>query len=155
MKICLKCNKTFKNRVIVNGIERIVNKRKYCLECSPFGMKNTKRLHLPQRNKNSKKYCTKCGKNFKWTKNNVCSTCRAFERRRKHRLKAIEYAGGKCKKCGCDDSDVLTFHHKNPKIKKFTLCTHWQHAWNTLVKEINKCDLLCANCHMKLHRKNY
>lgn len=153
MKKCLKCQKEFKNRVIINGIERIINKRKYCLECSPFGMRNTKRLHLPQRNPNNKKQCPQCGRKFKWNKNNVCSTCRTFQRRNKQRAKAIEYCGAKCKNCGHKDSDVLTFHHKNPKTKKFTLCSNWQKSWSTLLKEIKKCELLCANCHMKLHRK--
>jgi hypothetical protein len=139
--------------VIVDGIERIINKRKYCLGCSPFGMKNTKRLHLPLRDKNTKKHCIKCGRDFKWTKNNVCSTCRTFKRRNDQRKKSIDYLGGKCHHCGHKDYDVLTFHHKNPKTKKFTLCQSWQKSWKTLLAEIKKCILLCANCHMKLHRK--
>lgn len=153
MKKCLKCNKDFKIRVIIDGVERIINKRSYCLECSPFGKRNTKRLHLPQRDKNSKKQCTECGREFKWTKNNVCSTCRTFKRRTEQRLKAIKYCGGQCKNCGHKDTDVLTFHHKNPETKQFTLCSHWQKPWSILLKEIKKCELLCANCHMKLHRK--
>lgn len=153
MKKCLKCHNALPNRVIVDGIERIINKRKYCLECSPFGMKNTKRLHLPLRDKNTKKHCIECGRDFKWTKNNVCSTCRTFKRRNDQRKKSIEYLGGKCYHCGHKDYDVLTFHHKNPKTKKFTLCQSWQKSWKTLLAEIKKCILLCANCHMKLHRK--
>jgi hypothetical protein len=154
MKICLKCNKEFNNRVIIDGKERVINKRKYCLKCSPFGMKNTKRLHLPQRDSNSKKNCIECGRDFKWTKNNVCPTCRSLKRRKLHRIKAIEYCGGRCSNCGNNDSDVLTFHHTNPRTKKFTLCSNWQKKWDTIVEELNKCEILCANCHMKLHRKN-
>jgi len=153
MKKCLKCSKEFKIRVIIDGIERIINKRKYCLECSPFGKRNTKRLHLPQRPKDSTKHCTECNREFRWTKNNVCSTCRTFKRRNDQRIKSIKYLGGKCTKCGNKDPDVLTFHHKNPKTKKFTLCQSWQKAWKTLLSEIKKCELLCANCHMKHHRK--
>lgn len=153
MKKCLKCSKKFTNRVIVDGIERNINKRIYCLECSPFGKRNTKRLHLPQRDKNSKKHCTECGRDFKWTKNNICPTCRTFKRRGNQRSKAINILGGKCKNCGNCDHDVLTFHHKNPNTKKFNLCSHWHRAWITILKKIKKCILLCANCHMKLHRK--
>jgi hypothetical protein len=153
MKKCLKCLKEFKIHVVIDGKERNINKRNYCLECSPFGMRNTKRLHLPPRDKNSKKHCTECGKEFKWTKNNVCSTCRNFKRRNEQRLKAIQYCGNECKCCGHKDTDVLTFHHKNPKTKKFTLCHHWNKSWSIILKEIKKCELLCANCHMKLHRK--
>ena len=153
MKKCLRCNKEFKIRVIIDGKEKILNKRSYCLECSPFGMRNTKRLHLPQRDKNSKKQCTECGREFKWTKNNVCSTCRTFKRRNEQRNRAIKYCGGQCEHCGHKDTDVLTFHHKNPKTKKFTLCRNWEKSWSALLREIKKCILLCANCHMKLHRK--
>ena len=155
MKKCLKCSKEFKNRIIIHGIERNIHKRKYCLDCSPFGKKNTKRLHIPQRDKNSKKHCTKCGREFKWTKNNVCSTCRTFKRRNDQRIKCINYLGGECCKCKNKDFDVLTFHHKNPKNKKFTLCQNWQKSWKILLPEIKKCKLLCANCHMKHHKKNF
>jgi hypothetical protein len=51
MNICLKCNNSFPNRTIIEGKERTLNKRKYCLDCSPFGQKNTKRLHLYNKNK--------------------------------------------------------------------------------------------------------
>jgi len=153
MKQCLKCKKEFKIYVTIDGKERNIHKRSYCLECSPFGKRNTKRLHLAPRDRNSTKQCTDCGRKFKWTKNNVCSTCRTFKRRNEQRIRAIEYCGGKCKNCGHEDTDVLTFHHKNPKTKKFALCNHWHKAWSTILKEIKKCELLCANCHIKLHRK--
>lgn len=153
LNICLKCGEKFKNHVIIDGAEKTLNKRKYCLKCSPFGARNTKRLHLPQRDENSKKQCPVCGRKFKWTKNNVCPTCRSFKRREQQRTKAIDCLGGKCTECSNTDYDVLTFHHRNPKTKKFNLCQSWQKSWKTLKKEIKKCDLLCANCHMKLHRK--
>lgn len=153
MNICLKCNEQFSNRVIINGQEKIINKRKYCLKCSPFGMRNTRRLHLPIRNENSKKQCPICGREFKWTKNNVCSTCRTFDRREKQRTKAIDFCGGKCSICKITDYDVLTFHHRNPNEKSFNLCQSWQKKWKTLQDELEKCDLMCANCHMKFHRK--
>jgi hypothetical protein len=153
MKKCLKCSKEFKIHIVIDGKERNINKRKYCLECSPFGKRNTKRLHLPQRDKNSTKHCTLCGRVFHWTKNNVCSTCRTFKRRNDQRIRAIEYLGAKCDNCHHEDTDVLTFHHTNPKNKKFNLCQSWQKPWKTILSEIKKCKLLCANCHMKLHKK--
>lgn len=72
MKKCLKWGNEFKNRIIVNGSVKVLNKRKYCLECSPFGKRNTQKLHLPQRTIDTKKQCPKCGRSFKWNKNNVC-----------------------------------------------------------------------------------
>lgn len=153
MNTCLKCGEQFKNRVFINGVEKTLNKRKYCLKCSPFGARNTKRLHLPQRGEDAKKQCPLCGREFDWTKNNVCSTCRTFKRREQQRTKAVDYCGGKCSNCKNNDYDVLTFHHRDPNTKKFNLCQSWQKNWGALKEEIDKCDLMCANCHMKLHRK--
>ena len=153
MKQCLKCKENFPAYAIVDGKQKQLTSRTYCLKCSPFGNRNTKRLHIPPRAKNSKKKCTECGREFGWTKNSVCSTCRNWKSRNNNRSKAIKYCGGKCNRCGIKDNDVLTFHHKNEKTKKFNLCRNWNRAWSILLSEIKKCELLCANCHMKHHRK--
>jgi len=153
MKKCLKCGSEFKNRIKINGSVKVVNKRKYCLDCSPFGKRNTKRLHLPQRDQNSKKQCPQCGKDFKWNKNNVCWTCRSFNRRKQNRTKGIEYLGGKCDSCGIDDPDVLTFHHIDREKKQNNLSSIWHNNWKDIEQELSICKLLCANCHTKLHRK--
>lgn len=149
---CLKCYETFSEYAIVNGKERQLTSRKYCLKCSPFGHRNTKRLHLPIKDKTDKQ-CPDCGKKFKWTKNNVCSTCRMYKRRHKNRNQALDYLGKKCNRCGHSDTDVLTFHHKNEQTKSYNLSRNWHRPWKIVIKEIKKCELLCANCHMKLHRK--
>lgn len=153
MNICRKCGSEFKNRIKVNGSVKVLNRRKYCLECSPFGKRNTKRLHLPQRNESSKKHCPQCGKEFKWNKNNVCWTCRSYNRRKKNRNRAIDHLGSKCSNCKLKDKDVLTFHHISKDSKYDNLSSLWHRKWSIIEKEINKCKILCANCHMKLHRK--
>lgn len=76
-------------------------------------------------------------------------------RGKERRKKLVELKGGKCEKCGYDKNlAVLCFHHRNPKEKSFTLnrCTQ---SWNKLIEELNKCDLLCANCHTELHHPNF
>lgn len=153
MNKCLKCGELFKNRILINGLIKVVNSRKYCLICSPFGQRNTKKLHLPERNIDSKKKCPQCGRKFKWNKNNVCWSCRSTKRRKQNRQKALNYLGHKCRTCGIEDKDVLTFHHKNQNSKYDNLSSLWHRNWNLIQKEIKKCELLCANCHMKLHRK--
>jgi len=53
-----------------------------------------------------------------------------------------------CNNCKNKDFRVLEFHHINPKIKKFRLdlsCV--LRSWNSIIKEIKKCEILCANCH--------
>ena len=68
------------------------------------------------------------------------------------KLKAIEYKGGKCERCGYDkNKDVLEFHHKNPQKKEFSISSNFNRSWESLKKELDKCIILCANCHRELH----
>jgi len=152
MKICKNCQKEIPAYQEVEGQLKQLTSRSYCLECSPFGKRNTRRIHI-QREQISQKHCVECGREYPWNKNNVCSTCRTFKRRESQRNKAISYRGGKCLLCENDDHDVLTFHHKDPKEKKFNLCGSWQKKWHILKEELDKCEILCANCHIKLHRR--
>ena len=75
------------------------------------------------------------------------------KRRRKVRLKAIEHLGGKCMRCGYSKyPEVLEFHHKNPSQKDFNVSAKGHcRSWNRVKNEIEKCDLLCANCHREIH----
>ena len=153
MKKCRKCQQEFPNRININGSIKTLNRRKYCLDCSPFGQRNTRRLHLPQRDENTKKNCPQCGKDFKWNKNNVCWTCRSFNRRKTNRAKGLKYLGAKCRNCKIKDTEVLTFHHVDRDNKYDNLSSLWHREWPTIKIELDKCELLCANCHMKHHRK--
>lgn len=152
MITCKKCNSLFKTKIVINGKKVNLNNRSYCLGCSPFKVKKDKINHEQQTKK-----CTLCEKEFSWTKNNVCSTCRSGIRRSRNRGKAIVLLGGKCP-CGISDPDILTFHHTDPDKKDFNLCENWHLAWSKIEYELAKCKLLCYNCHMKLHvteRKKY
>jgi len=63
---------------------------------------------------------------------------------------AIRYKGGKCVICGVKDLPACCyhFHHKNPKEKDFTLGSKFnQKISEKIIKELDKCDLYCANCH--------
>ncbi len=75
------------------------------------------------------------------------------QRRKKLREMAREYKGGKCILCGYKKcSRALSFHHINPNKKDFGLSTKGlTRSWEHIKKEIDKCVLLCANCHMEIH----
>lgn len=75
------------------------------------------------------------------------------ERRKKLREMAREYKGGKCVICGYKKySGALDFHHLNPTKKDFGLSTRGlTRSWEKIKKEIDKCVLVCANCHRELH----
>lgn len=75
------------------------------------------------------------------------------DRRRRMRLQAIEYGGDQCQICGykkCLRS--LSFHHKDPSQKDFGLSARGlTRSWEKTKKELDKCILVCANCHMEIH----
>lgn len=99
--------------------------RKYCFECSPMATTQQER-------------------------NKSITVLRQAMKKR-----AVELRGGKCEKCGYNKSIyALAFHHRNPEEKSFGLSAsghtrNWQEYW----QEVEKCDLLCANCHAEEHEK--
>lgn len=101
--------------------------------------------------------CKVCERHYpRKDKNNlVCSTCRNNYQRYKSKRKALKILGDKCFKCDENDLEVLTFHHTDPETKEIELASSWANVnWEILEKEINKCILLCANCHIKKHKKD-
>jgi len=72
--------------------------------------------------------------------------------RRKIKEKAVLYKGGKCKNCSYDKCiAALEFHHRDPSEKEFRLSSGKTRNWELTKKELDKCDLLCANCHREVH----
>ncbi len=75
------------------------------------------------------------------------------KRRRKIRDMAREYKGGKCMLCGYNKSPrALSFHHLDPKKKDFGVAAKgFTRSWESVKNEIDKCILICSNCHMEVH----
>jgi hypothetical protein len=64
----------------------------------------------------------------------------------------VEYKGGKCEICEYDKCNkALEFHHLNPKEKDFSISNHSLKDINKLKKEVDKCILVCSNCHREIH----
>jgi hypothetical protein len=57
-----------------------------------------------------------------------------------------------CKICGNKNSNCLTFHHIDPNNKNGKINKLINKGWKGLKSEIEKCMVLCANCHIKLHK---
>lgn len=99
------------------------NRRIYCYECSPLQSEGSAEYQ------------------------------KVKQRAIKHQL--ILYKGGKCEKCGYNKCEgALQFHHKDPTQKEFTVSQinlSKELNMNILYKEIDKCELLCANCHAEEH----
>jgi hypothetical protein len=127
------------NKLIDDGIERTLicpicgvefvttnPSRVYCFECSP---QNAKRADVLLAKKHAVKH------------------------------KLIVYKGGKCEKCGYNKCEgALQFHHRNPAEKDFSIADVNLNgstvSMQDLFAEVDKCDLLCANCHAELHSLN-
>jgi len=76
------------------------------------------------------------------------------DRGRQRKLKLIEMRGGGCEICGYNKSlAALSFHHLDPSIKKMQLDLRSlsNRTWDVILSEFEKCQLVCANCHMELH----
>lgn len=75
--------------------------------------------------------------------------------KKRHRLKelAIQAKGGKCQVCGYSKYvGALDFHHIDPTHKSFKLyMEELYRSWDLIIKEIDKCFLVCANCHREIH----
>lgn len=132
MKICRKCNNEFPLIINFEGKDRNLQNRKFCLTCSPFKLHNTKNLCKKSKIKGSYEYVKK----FRHSKKN----------------KAVEYLGGKCKICGYNKcKDAMHFHHLDPSKKEFGISSKTSWGFSKIVKELDKCILVCSNCHAEIH----
>ena len=59
-----------------------------------------------------------------------------------------------CVKCGEKRVRCLSFHHKTPSEKEFTIGKFRKSNFDKIEQEINKCVCLCLNCHHEFHYLN-
>lgn len=141
---------------------------RYWLRKYGLNTQNLSQLKDLKNSPNGKK-CLSCDKPLVGAKSHYCSnTCKAFssyhsqpntnERQKKiskeRKLKLIEMSGGACNICGYNKNySALQFHHLNRSNKVFCLDSRKlsNTNWDSIVKEWEKCQLLCANCHVEIH----
>lgn len=124
IRICQLCNKSFEIK------DQYAITRKYCYECNPQQGSNYN------------------ADNRKIFKQNIIQH---------YKQKAVDYKGGKCIKCGYSKClKALHFHHLNAEEKKFQISEAIAQnlfSWDLIQEELDKCVLLCANCHAEEHDK--
>ncbi|MBI3521988.1 MAG: hypothetical protein HY071_02665 [Chloroflexi bacterium] len=142
-KLCAVCGMPFLARQ-VDGKLRMLYRRRFCFDCSPFGLHNTSKSPLGIPDPAELRERRRRRKN--------AATYRSLKVRRKRRkADLIQTRGGCCEECGYDASPAaLEFHHRDPATKEFAL-GNFQGTWDRLLREAEKCDLLCANCHRTRH----
>lgn len=156
MKKCELCGKEFPFHLEINGKNRNLKNRKYCLDCSSFNAHNTAKLNdlLEETDIN---ICNNCGREYIYKRKlgamkTICNSCVVRERRNKLKIAAVNYKGGKCERCGYNKCyAVLEFHHNDPSQKEFSLCRSYVTSWKRIKEELDKCKLLCSNCHREAH----
>ncbi len=102
----------------------------------------------------SKKFCSDfCKTKYKELNKNPTTSkyANVKDYRKRIKLKAVDYLGGKCILCNYKKSiRALSFHHINPSEKEFSISS--SHVkWATLKSELDKCILVCSNCHSEIH----
>jgi hypothetical protein len=72
--------------------------------------------------------------------------------RKKNKERSVEYKGGKCVKCGYNKCvRALEFHHIDPSQKDFAPSQNMNMSWDRIKIELDKCILVCSNCHREIH----
>lgn len=105
----------------------------------------------------ARKYCDECiagGVMKKHKTHHEKSKAKSLHvKKSRDRLKKalVDYKGGCCSICGYNRCiKALEFHHLEPNTKDFTVGQkHYSLA--TMQSEVDKCVLLCANCHREVH----
>lgn len=132
----------------IKKVRRIKNEvidgnKKKCLECNIIKYLNE--FHFRKESNNYRNVCKKCatkkcnkGRNIKFKKN------------KNH---VVEYKGSCCEICKIKSnySRIYDLHHKDPSIKEFNISNKRGIHFNKYKKEIDKCHLLCSNCHREVH----
>lgn len=103
--------------------------------------------------------CSICGEHdpskFYHKRKRRCKSCddkRVVELSRETKRKVVEYLGGQCLDCGFSKANcALDVHHLDPSTKdpNFNNLLLWK--WSRVEKELQKCVLLCRNCHAIRH----
>ena len=161
-KICKNCEAEFPYKVEIDGKIRNLGSRKYCLDCSPFGEHNTIQLHKQKETcvycdrpvtGNQIKYCSKkCGQKSRYENRSLDDKVAAVVKcNRNIKTKSLIYKGGSCIVCGYNNCPAaLDFHHIEEDEKEFTL-SQTTRSWIETKNELDKCVLLCSNCHREHH----
>lgn len=100
-------------------------------------------------------YCKDCSKKYH-SKRNATDEMRKkrrdnnLKRRNVARVKVMEYLlNHPCEACKEADIVVLEFDHLRDKEFDIAFAISGGYSWSRVSKEIEKCRVLCANCHRR------
>lgn len=112
-------------------------KSSYCMDCNTPISKFTRR-------------CSDCSKQRAENRKKKASGWVSGSKQ-KNKQKAVDYKGGQCIICGyCKCLKSLVFHHLDPSTKDFGISSVSK-SFENMKAELDKCILLCSNCHNEVH----
>ena len=164
MPVCLLCSQFFANYVVIQGVSRNLQHRKYCLACSPYGARNNRQLH-------KHRSCRSCGKPVgtkAWHCSNACQVEYQYQAWIERRLAGLESGilkggatttmirryliqtrGERCESCGWNERHPMTgnvpiaTHHldgnsDNNRPENLRLLCPNEHSLTTNYGNLNK-----------------
>ncbi len=144
---CRQCNEIIPNNIWINGKRKTLCNRRFCIKCSPYGSHNTSAKTPEQRSRPARR------ERRTTVKQREAVTMSLYKRGLERKTLLISQSGGGCIKCGYNKSRrAMTFHHRDRATKTFGLSINqlWSKSWDIILKEWEKCDLLCMNCHAEM-----
>jgi len=118
---------------------------KQCPKCKETKPETKEYWYMrPDRNDRTQAYCK------------ACNHQNTLDRQRAFKQKLVDYKGGKCVCCGYDKYiGAMDFHHLDPTQKDFNFSkyrlTSFEKNKETILAELDKCILVCSNCHREIH----
>lgn len=171
VKTCENCGAEFRPVLYIDGVRIPLYRRKTCYDCVPYTPtpRGRNRVLFYTVEKGGKRPCKICREykplsqfsptNKKGTRSSYCKPCAASKRRsssQRFKQECVDYKGGVCQRCGYNTCiAAIDFHHRDMSKKEFSLSKlHTTKLTSRVKKELDKCDLLCANCHREAHYMN-
>lgn len=143
-KSCESCGRSFAAKQVIDGKMRSLYRRRFCLNCSPFGVHNSSKV--PPGNLNAEDLIE-----LRLKRRRAKSYRSQKKRRREKKAELVRASGARCASCGyAGAAAALDFHHRDASTKEFSI-SRFSGSWEELVTESRKCDMLCANCHRLCH----
>lgn len=135
---------------------------KTCTLCQQDKDENQFSFRNKSKNRRSS-WCKECysGKNKKHYKNNkddYFANARKWKKERKKEIYEYVFEYFKthpCVDCGESDPIVLEFDHRKNKTASVSNLIQEKHPVDIIAKEIQKCDVRCANCHRRKTAKDF
>jgi hypothetical protein len=125
-----------KRNVIIDGF-------KVCSKCHINKSINNYTARGKSKYRGACKLCTntKINRQTRNNKNNIL------------KQKLVTFKGGKCEICSIKTvhTGIYDFHHKDPSLKEYSIGTKRHSNIEKYKNEIDKCHLLCSNCHREVH----